>query len=111
MTRPALFDALWTRKHDLPVSWDGEPVRWEAWEPDNIFLCPPGRARDRVCAGCGLERPKAITTGRYTSGKLGRLSASRCTACGHDTVYDTITKQAWDLDGHDYGDKGSTEPC
>ena len=37
------------------------------------------------------------------------LVAVRCSDCGHDAVWDTVTDQWWDLDDRDYQDGWSWE--
>lgn len=113
------------RAHDLPPAWDGAPIEWGPWEPlPDAFICPPPkldgcehchstatpvRAHGTRTIGYG-DNVVTIRTGRLHPRHLhAPLIAVRCSGCGHDTVWDAVTDQWWDLDDSDYQDGGSWE--
>lgn len=133
---PDLFVA--TRSYDLPPKWDGRPVDWSEWRPAReLFICPPPpREPCRECKSTApslfnvgvvqplpgetfeVDRVKRTKSGReYVSGKVAkpawplvRLHLFRCPDCLHDTVFDTVTDEWWDLDPSDYEPEGSRAP-
>lgn len=125
---PTLADRL---GRDLPVAWDGEPIRWgEPMAYGAIFVCPPPRVPD-ACTSCGALAADGadLYTGRlrgpdqepyWTRDSFGRavkkpgwevwlprLLLRRCLSCGHDQVSDLESGEVWDLDPSDYGETGS----
>jgi hypothetical protein len=115
------------RAHDLPPSWDGVPVEWGEWaEMVEPFICPPPKD-PRCCPQCGSTKTPNRARGKRVVPfgdnvvRLGRarlrprehrapdLVALRCPACEHDTVWDMVTNEWWDLDDSDYLDGGSWE--
>ena len=124
-------------RHDLPVSWDGEPVTWHGWSDARSTLILHVPAEQMACDQCGAVDESLINWGtrppehpaetRYVQKRLksGRtyeslqeaptypvrdIWAARCRHCGHDTVHDERTNETWDLDAEDYADHGSTPP-
>lgn len=118
----------------LAVVWDG----WEPSPVDPVWICPPPRTPE-CCTACGsptnpvrnrgrVARFPAIThqaiadndaaRDRLPEGQrwrikpkaLYRLLAFRCPDCKHDVVFDSDTRESWDLDHTDYGDAGSHDP-
>lgn len=96
----------------LPVSWDGVPVEWGPWEPAApIFICDRSRRKPLVdvCTACG--RPSASQPLAWGKRRGVRdLVAFRCMGCGHDSVLDRRTDEAWELGPEDYGRDGSIRP-
>lgn len=96
----------------LPISWDGEPVEWGPWEPTApMFLCDRSRRKQAqaVCTGCGRSsNGQPICWGKRRG--VRDLIAFRCTGCGHDSVLDRRTNEAWELGPEDYGAAGSVAP-
>ena len=122
-------------RHDLPPSWDGEPVTWDAWQDIRSSLALHVPAHELACDKCGAVDENLIAWGirpptepTYTTTKTKTTStgrtyeaqvevkaypvrdiyASRCRHCNHDVVTDTRTDERWDLEEHDYGPEGST---
>lgn len=97
----------------LPISWDGDPVEWGPWEPTvPILICDRSRRRrawDSICAGCGRSSIAAPMCWGKRRG-IRDLVAFRCTGCGHDSVLDRRTGEAWELGPEDYGLAGSVAP-
>lgn len=96
---------------ELPELWDGEPVRWEAWE-ERIHVTH----LDNSCDGCGLASSLWQATGFFEKSSTGsewkrrgmrNFHAVRCGWCGHTTVYTMHDEQSWTLDETDYGPAGS----
>ncbi|QOP64926.1 hypothetical protein SEA_BRYNNIE_28 [Arthrobacter phage Brynnie] len=134
MSRPV---RLVQSRHDLPPSWDGQPVEWDEWSPEDsrttLVLHVP--AHELACHECGsVDEPRiswgkrppespTITTTRTKTTRSGHqyeapaeveawsvrdLVAARCRHCLHDVVTDTRTGESWDLEEEDYGPDGST---
>ena len=103
-----MIDLLYlARDHDLPPSWDGEPVAWSDWEQmAPMFICPP--PKPKPCKVCGTYEPHITNSGRViqNDGHLLRLTAFRCPDCRTDQVIDWAG-DIWDLDPSDYTDDGS----
>lgn len=105
-----------------------------------VFICDRSKRKNGLthptCSACGSQRP-ALTSVALRSplptdtipGEVLRihrngepvhaqepapayrdLHASRCLDCGHDSVVDIRTGEAWDLDPSDYGPEGSVAP-
>lgn len=126
------------RDHDLPVSWDGDPVTWRPWVDVRSSLAYHAPAHELACERCGLIDERLVTCGsrppvegatvpatvtRRTR-RTGRaytvtrdvpahryldLWAFRCRGCGHDVVHDSRTGESWDLNPDDYGPLGSID--
>lgn len=121
--------------HDLPPSWDGQPVEWTPWNDARSTLPLHVPAEALACDKCGAVDESLISWGkrppdrptypgtRTKTTKSGHryevaaevpswpvrdLSAARCRHCGHDVVTDTRTGESWDLEPEDYGPDGST---
>jgi hypothetical protein len=120
----------------LPAKWDGREVEWGAFSTFAFQTTLRLHARSECCERCGTPAPPVMAQGsmyalpgqsvdvwaRTRSGKpylrtrtvdegervrmLGRLTASRCTRCGLDTVID-CDGDMWTLDESDYGPEGS----
>lgn len=92
-----------THTHNLPISWDDEPITWEEWErKPQIILCGVPNA-DQACTRCGFnDNPEWSAWGRSQSGHQ-ILQILRCAGCGHDVVTDTDGEGTWDLSKSDYG--------
>lgn len=97
---------------DLPVAWDGIPVRWEAWQErirTSLELCH-GQTE---CERCGLGSSLWTSTGIWKRRdglrirELAELYATRCGWCGHTTVYTMHDDKHWTLDESDYTEHGS----
>lgn len=132
---PAPLRLVYSR-HDLPPSWDGQPVEWDEMSDDDhrstIILHAPAAAL--ACHKCGsVDEPRiswgkrppespTFSTTRTKTTRTGRkyevpceveawavrdLIAARCRHCLHDVVTDTRTGESWDLDASDYGPEGS----
>lgn len=123
------------RVRRLPATWDGVPVEWTDWRLDRTTLAYHAPLDELVCGKCGTvdesmhamgKRPPAegemvrsTQTRKLKSGRTYErevwvpawpvydLFAARCRHCGHDTVTDQRTGQAWDVDDSDYGPNGS----
>lgn len=122
-------------RHDLPPSWDGQPVTWDAWSDVRTSLAYHLKPEQLACDQCGAIdepliawglRPPAEATYTTTKTKTTRsghkyeaqvevpahpvrdIYAARCRHCSHDVVTDTRTDERWDLEDHDYGPEGST---
>ncbi|UYM26626.1 hypothetical protein SEA_BAUER_77 [Arthrobacter phage Bauer] len=122
-------------RYDLPPSWDGLKVAWDAWSDVRTTLPLHLPAEDMACDKCGtvdefliawgLRDPAepTCTTTRTKTTRSGRkydvqvevparpmrdIYAARCRHCSHDIVTDTRTNERWDLDETDYGPEGST---
>ncbi|MGX5770818.1 hypothetical protein ACWKWN_08710 [Microbacterium trichothecenolyticum] len=98
----------------LPISWDGEVVEWGPWEPAlPIWICDRSRRGKRplvdVCAACGRESQASPLAWGKRRG-IRDLVAFRCIGCGHDSVLDRRTDEAWELGPEDYGLAGSVRP-
>lgn len=125
------------RQHDLPPSWDGQRVTWDRWLEVRGSLIAHAPADQTACHACGLIDDPLVAVGlveptpgaTFSSVRVKRtrrsgrayeatvdvpawpcldLVAFRCRGCGHDTVLDQRTGEAWDLDASDYGPTGST---
>lgn len=94
------------RGHDLPPSWDGNPVCWGQWRVTERPLCPA--ASHDPCAQCGSTANTLHADGSI--GGLRVLTAIRCAGCKLDTVWDHDTDEWWTLDHTDYDDSGSNHP-
>lgn len=111
---------------------------WE--QTSLVFLCDRSKRKNGLthpeCSACGSIRPalRAVALrsplptdtidGDYLrTHRNGRpvyaqepapayrdLIAHRCLDCGHDSVVDMRTGEAWDLDETDYGPEGSNAP-
>lgn len=126
-------------RHDLPPRWDDYRVEWDGWNTGAVgFVCPP--PKHEPCTVCRSLAEPAVNHGNAWSRPgeyrpyakprdygqvranaaadrdgviLASLWASRCPACGHDTVtvfgttYWPAEPETWDLDPSDYGDEGS----
>ena len=106
-----------TRKHDLPPLWDDNPVTWGPWQVIVSSWRFHAPLDAQVCRSCGSLAARASCSGLVRHPLAApldefahRLLVERCTDCGHDTVYDLLTDQSWDLNPSDYGDEGSVDP-
>lgn len=98
----------------LPVAWDGKHVTWAGWIGDQTTFVHHAPAEEWVCTKCGALHGYDVATGVITDASLTprKLHASRCKACGHDTVteWDHHNEwRTWDLDPSDYEAEGSWE--
>ena len=98
--------------HDLPPQWDGERIEWGPWTDRTSSIRFHGLPDE--CDRCGLDPGekyadgfRRIKAGRMLGKKAVFLLAHRCQHCGHDTVTESMTNEAWDLDDTDYGPNGS----
>ena len=96
---------------DLPVSWDGEPVTWSAWDRGRTTLALHLPVEQLACDQCGALDERDTCAGTRTTEVPAHssrdLHAFRCRHCGHDTVLDLRTNECWDLDPEDYTPDGS----
>lgn len=104
-------------RHDLPPFWDGEPITWHGWPPEEsrttlIHHVPADRM---ACEQCGTVDERLTNWGSRPptpdgpSWPVRDIWAARCRHCGHDQVHDERTNETWDLEPDDYTDTGSTE--
>lgn len=115
---PFLLDASGPRTHDMPPRWDGKPVQWRPWsDVGSVFVCSrgPGSRKPEPSCPCGAFGVVQMCSG-LIDGTVA-LSATRCAACGTDTVVElgddwpATSGPVWTLDWpEDYGDAGSVEP-
>lgn len=96
---------------DLPTLWDGEPIRWEAWEKQHRVT-----HLNIACGDCELDSSLWHSTGFWKRSRFGsemlrrhirNFHATRCGWCGHTSVYTLHDQQSWELDASDYGEHGS----
>ena len=99
---------LAVREFDLPPKWDGAPVTWEGWHQNATTLDFHTRAED-LCIACASTRRPALNSGSvHLKGfDSPRFTAFRCLDCQHDTVFDGISHEWWDLEARDYTVFGS----
>ena len=96
----------------LPRLWDGDRVKWGAWETDRATLSWHLPEYQRACDGCGdVEGRLTYCRGDLLDGNGSvrlerRLFAFRCLSCGHDDVLDW-GNESWCLGPEDYGPAGS----
>ena len=97
----------------LPSRWDGDRVKWGAWETDGTTLSWHLPEDRRACDGCGdvegrLTHCRGDLLDAGGNPRRGRrLYAFRCLSCGHDDVLDW-GYESWCLGPEDYGPNGST---
>ena len=96
---------------DLPTLWDGESIRWEAWEKQLAVT-----HLDITCGGCGIGSSLWQSTGFWNRSRFGsemlrrhirNFHAARCGWCGYTTVFTMHDNQSWELDESDYAEHGS----
>jgi hypothetical protein len=97
-----------TRLHDLPPSWDGQPVEWSGWEAYTTTAELHLPLDQLACKACGSLGREAVTIGVIAG--LAQLSAFRCVDCRADVVWDRTADEWWDLEPADYLDQGSHDP-
>ena len=121
-----------SRKNNLPVAWDGEPLRWQAPFPLSDLgpevgphYCDGHRAATTNVAVflAYVERAAPVSRPPSKSGLRGKnqprartvltrkLLLRRCLDCGHDLAYDVELDRLWDLVPSDYSDGGSWGPA